>query len=34
MGEDVQALGRAMSGTAEDVEDTVTGEQPKEETTK
>ena len=34
MGEDVQALGRAMSGTAEDVEDTVTGEKPKEEATK
>lgn len=36
MGEDVQALGRAMSGTAEDVEEGVTGEteKPKEQTTK
>jgi predicted small secreted protein len=34
MGEDMQALGRAMSGTAEEVEDTVTGEKPKEEATR
>jgi entericidin B len=36
MGEDVQALGRAMSGTAEDVEEGVTGEadKAKEEMTK
>ena len=35
MGEDVQALGRAMSGTAQEVEDDATGktEKPKEGTT-
>jgi predicted small secreted protein len=29
MGEDVQATGRAMSGTAQDVEDKVTGDEEK-----
>lgn len=35
MGEDVEALGRAMSGTAEEVEEDVTGEpdKPKPATT-
>jgi entericidin B len=34
MGEDVSAAGKAMSGTAEDVEDKMTGEdKPKEGTT-
>jgi predicted small secreted protein len=33
MGEDVQAAGRAMSGTAQDVEDKVTGEEKPKSTT-
>ena len=35
MGEDIQALGRAMSGTAEDVEEDISGESdsPAEATT-
>jgi predicted small secreted protein len=35
VGEDIQALGRAMSGTAEDVEDDISGEpdRPAEATT-
>jgi entericidin B len=33
MGEDVQAAGRAMSGTAQDVENKVTGEEKPKSTT-